>query len=39
MSFIMQKLEGDGKNLISHQALIGAKTKLMIIKWGMLAAG
>lgn len=37
ISCIMQELDGFKKNLICHQALIGAKTQLMIVKWGMIA--
>lgn len=37
MSCIMQELDGWKKDLICHQALIGAKTQLMIVKWGMIA--
>lgn len=36
-SCIMQELDGCEKDLIRHQALIGAKTQLMIVKWGMIA--
>lgn len=37
VSCIMQELDGCKKDLICHQALIGAKTQLMIVKWGMIA--
>lgn len=37
MSYIMQELDVCKKDLICHQAVIGAKTQLMIVKWGMIA--